>query len=161
MSVVAFIKNMRGMGFSLEDAVRAAEAYEAAQDPAPTMKTARQQRNQRYYEGHKASEKRLKASYSDVSDASPPEEKVSPTPPSKTQTPTPFTPLKGGVSPSRIAELAETVWALQPVVGGKRKCTRPDVAKAAKAAVNRGGALDEIETACRAFYALPGCTEDG
>ena len=58
--------------------------------------------------------------------------------------------------------LAERLWALQPVTGGKRKATKPDVANALKAALKRGGDADEIERALTAYYRLPDCRkEDG
>lgn len=62
MSIVAAIRDMLAKGFTVEQALSAAEAFEAAQMPP---RTARQERNRRYYESKKASEKRLKASYSD------------------------------------------------------------------------------------------------
>lgn len=49
-------------GFTMEQALAAAEAFEEAAQP---KRTARQERNARYYQSKKASEKRLKASYSD------------------------------------------------------------------------------------------------
>jgi hypothetical protein len=58
-------------------------------------------------------------------------------------------------------ELVETLWSLQPVTGGKRKATRPDVAKALQAALDRGGEPADIEAAFRAYYALPDCRKDG
>lgn len=62
-----------------------------------------------------------------------------------------------GVDPA----IVETLWACQPVCGGKRKATRPEVAKALSAALKRGGDPAAIEAAFRAYYALPDCTRDG
>lgn len=86
---------------------------------------------------------------------------VSPTPPSyqPSPEPTPFTPLKGGVSPSQRKELVEAIFALQPVVGGRRKSGRPDIDKALGSALNRGGASADILAALTAFYALPASLE--
>lgn len=57
--------------------------------------------------------------------------------------------------------LVETLWACQPVCGGKRKATRPEVTKALAAALKRGGDPAQIEAAFRTYYALPDCTRDG
>lgn len=57
---------MLAAGMGADAIVKAVEDMEASATP---VKTARQMRNARYYEGRKASEKRLKASYSDHSDA--------------------------------------------------------------------------------------------
>lgn len=68
MSVIASaLKHMLAAGMAHEDIVRAVADMEAAAAP---MKSARQLRNARYYEARKASEKRLNASNSDVSDDS-------------------------------------------------------------------------------------------
>lgn len=87
---------------------------------------------------------------------------LSPTPP--IQEPTPFTPPKGGEFPPPkhdIADLAGELWALQPLAGGKRKATRPDVEVALKAALKRNGKPEDIRAAFRAYYRLPDCTKDG
>jgi hypothetical protein len=68
MSVVAAIRQMLDAGLTVEQALVAAAAFEGNVQPA---KSARQERNARYYD-RKASEKRLKASetsYSDDQDA--------------------------------------------------------------------------------------------
>lgn len=70
MSVTAFIRDLMSKGFTMEQALIAAESMEATSTP---QRTARQERNRRYYEAHKdelASKRRLKASESDVSDGS-------------------------------------------------------------------------------------------
>lgn len=56
--------------------------------------------------------------------------------------------------------LAEALWLAQPVTGGKRKTTRPDVAKALHAAIERGGDPQDILAACQAYYALPDCRKE-
>lgn len=86
-----------------------------AKDSAPA-RTARQERNARYYEARKereeASEKRLKASYSD---ASPPlGSKVSPTPPSYTPNPPPVRPPKGGLTTPQILSNAGAMASATP-----------------------------------------------
>ena len=59
-----------------------------------------------------------------------------------------------------VTPVAESLWLAQPITGGKRKTTRPDVVKALNAAIGRGGDPDQILLACRAYYALPGCRKD-
>lgn len=66
MSVTAAIRKLLADGFTMEQALAAAEAFEDSMAP---QRTARQERNHRYYE-KKASEKRLKASEPSKSDAS-------------------------------------------------------------------------------------------
>lgn len=66
MSVTAAIRRMLAAGLTVDQALIAAEAFEA-ETPAAPARTARQERNRRYYEA-KASETRLKASEQDVSD---------------------------------------------------------------------------------------------
>ena len=84
------VKHMLAAGLSADVIVAAVRDMETA--AVPSNRTARQDRNRRYYTA-KSSERRLKASYLDDSDASPlplsSETKVSPTPPSKTQPPIP------------------------------------------------------------------------
>lgn len=148
----AVLKKMRDMGLSFDQAIDLMETMEAS---APA-RSSRSERNARYYA--KTSEKRLNKT---PEQDAPLETKVSPTPPSKTQSPSPpLPPLKGVVSPPE-ADLAEQIWALQPVIGGKRRCTRPEVAKAVRAVLRRGADPAEVLAACRAFYALPASTEDG
>lgn len=70
MSVTAAIRDLIAKGFTVEQALEAAEAFEAAMTPA---RSARQDRNARYYQNKKAtkaSEKRLKASEPSYSDES-------------------------------------------------------------------------------------------
>lgn len=52
------------------------------------------------------------------------------------------------------AQEVETIWAFQPSPHGKRRSTRPDVARALEAARRRGGLQAEIEAGCRAYYGL-------
>lgn len=88
----------------------------------------------------------------------------SPTPPSSTnpnQVP-PYSPPADDFSAPDLRAVAEEIWLMQPVVGGKRKATRPDVLKALRAAVDRRGHdPSRIATACRAYYRLPDCRKDG
>jgi len=76
-------------GFSVEQALEAAEAFELETAATPT---ARQLRNKRYYDTHRASEKRLNASESDGSDAGFPFPKESPQTPKETPLSPPTTP---------------------------------------------------------------------
>lgn len=59
------------------------------------------------------------------------------------------------------ADIAEQIWLLQPITGGKRKATRPDVAEALKAAIGRGATGADILAALTRYYALPDCRKDG
>lgn len=58
------------------------------------------------------------------------------------------------------ADLAEQIWSLQPVIGGKRRATRPDVRKALDAALKRKGQPSDILAALQAYYRLPDCRKD-
>jgi len=103
LSVTSAIRRMIESGLTLEQALIAAEAFEAENDNQPVLNK-RQERNRRYYENRKASEKRLNSDDQDVSDAgaglsSP--EGSSPTPPSpKPLQSIPPSPPKGGSSPT-------------------------------------------------------------
>lgn len=91
MSTVAFIKNMIDLGFSAEDAIRAAEAYEATAANAPRARSKGADRQARYEE-----RKRQKASESvrpDDSDVTDEADASLPLPPSP-QTPQPPTPSR-------------------------------------------------------------------
>jgi len=82
LSVTAAIRRMMDRGLTIEQALIASEAFEAEMAPEQPILSKRQARNKRYYEGKKASENRLKTSYSDDQDADSlsPKER-SPTPP--------------------------------------------------------------------------------
>lgn len=98
MTVTAAIRRMLDAGLTIEQALIAAEAFEAESVPIEVMPSKRQQRNKRYYERLKSSEKRLNAPEKDVSvgDALPP----SPGPLSPPPTPPPIIPQ----TPSTIRE---------------------------------------------------------
>ena len=64
-------------------------------------------------------------------------------------------------SAGSFASVAESIFLAQPIVGGKRRSTRPDVAAAFEAAIKRGGRPVDIARAVRAYYALPDCQRDG
>lgn len=88
----------------------------------------------------------------------------SPEPPSTTSNLSncpPIAPQKQGSGGVETSALAERLWALQPVVGGKRKATKADLGRALKAALGRGGDPANIEAAFAAYYALPDCRKDG
>lgn len=101
MSVVNFIRRLTDAGLSYEDALLAAAIYEEDMAVRQPTKSAGAVRQARYLEN-----KRQRASQNDARDTSDandgvtsPETKVSPTPPSKTQTPEftpPIVPPKGG-----------------------------------------------------------------
>lgn len=82
--------------------------------------------------------------------------------PDTVSAPTTFEPSgepSGEPAPSQ-ADLVETIWALQPMTGGKRKATRPDVKRGLDGALKRGGKPAEIVAALRAYYALPDCRKE-
>jgi hypothetical protein len=102
----------------------------------------------------------------------PPEKKVSPTPPSKTQTLiTPLSPPTADGSPQpecrsagevrkTLAEWAEEIWqAASP--RGRQRSSRKDVVRALEATVRRGNLPNPIPGAVRAYYASPDATKDG
>jgi hypothetical protein len=96
MSVTAAIRRMLAAGLTIEQALIAAEAFEVESAPQEPMRTKRQERNKRYYERLKASEKRLNSDDQDVSDGDAPSSSPVPLgPPSQTlppiipQTPSP------------------------------------------------------------------------
>lgn len=151
MTVLAScLRELMAAGLCGEALVEAIARIEAEQAP---MRSPRQERNRRYY-----ASKRLKASYSDVSDVS--DAKKNPPDPLKENNPS--SPPKGGsVSPSEIKISAERIWAAQPIFEGKRRSTRPDVLRALTAATNRGGSLPDVEVAAEAYYRLPGSAEQG
>ncbi|GEC40122.1 hypothetical protein JOH52_002808 [Sinorhizobium meliloti] len=109
MTVSAAIRRMLAAGLTIEQALVAAEAFEAEAAPQEPVLSNKQARNRRYYERLKSSEKRLNADDQDVSDAgdepsSP--EGSSPTPPSpKPQSSIPPSPPKGGSSPTGVDQV--------------------------------------------------------
>lgn len=126
MSAVKFMKRMLDAGFSLEDAMKAATIFEeevlsSRLSPAQTSgRTARQERNRRYYEARKgsaasdeASEKRLKTSEnktraSETSEQDDPSPSLPPSP----QTPQPPThPPVEKTTRVRAAKRAPEDWA--------------------------------------------------
>jgi hypothetical protein len=93
IDLAATIDAMKASGMSADDIVRALACVQVAETPTST-RTARQERNRRYY--LKASEKRLKASEQGVSDGDVMPQKESPqTPKEKTEPPKENTPLRG------------------------------------------------------------------
>jgi hypothetical protein len=130
MSIASAIRRMLDAGFSIEQALLAADVFETESQVPPYLDK-RQARNARYY-AKKASEKRLNSDDQDVSDAadllsSP--EGSSPTPPSpKPLQSIPPSPPKGGSSPADF----EIFWAGYPHKVGKR-----DAEKAFSKAIKR------------------------
>lgn len=122
MSIAVAVKHMLAAGMDADAIVAAVDEMESAQQP---KRTARQERNRRYYQKRKAdaSEKRLNKTVKTVSDAldTPSSPEVSPhTPlPNPSNPNTPFAPLKGGSSPTKSGEFAE-FWSAYPHKVGKR-----------------------------------------
>lgn len=118
MSVSAAIRRMLEAGLSIEQALIAADAFEAEMKPLEPVLTKRQARNKRYYDKKKASDSRLNSDDQDVSDdqdagddlSSP--EGSSPAPPSPNPLQSiPPSPPKGGSSPADEAISAYTAMA--------------------------------------------------
>ncbi len=109
MSISAAIRRMLEAGLTIEQALVAAEAFEAESALPEPVLSKRQARNKRYYERLKASEKRLKSSetsYSDGGDGLSSPEGSSPTPPSpKPLQSIPPSPPKGGSSPTAVDQV--------------------------------------------------------
>lgn len=144
MSITAAIRRMLDAGLTIEQALIAAEAIEAEMLPA---RTARQERNRRYYEKRKASEKRLNKTVSDASDVSD-AKTLSPEVPPHTPLPNPSnhnppSPPKGGSSPAGFDQF----WAIYPNRVGKR-----DAEKAFAKAIKRAD-LDTILAGLRRYVA--------
>lgn len=59
-----------------------------------------------------------------------------------------------------FSDLTDHLHLAQPKTAGKRKTTRPDVEKAAGAALKRGARPTDLIQAFRAYYALPDCRKD-
>lgn len=124
MSISAAIRRMLEAGLTLDQALIAAEAFEAETIVQEPVFSKRQARNRRYYERLKSSEKRLNVSETSDSDDDKtllPPEGSSPTPLSpKPLSSLPPSPPKGGSSPTDF----ETFWAKYPHKVGKRDAER-------------------------------------
>lgn len=134
MSITAAIRRMIASGLTFEQALIAAEAFEAEIQQEPNL-TKRQARNKRYYDSRKASELRLNSDGQDVSDGQ--DAKVSLSSPSgsfpKPLSPNPHlsippSPPKGGSSPADEAieaysAMAKTAGlsAIRSVSGNRRR----------------------------------------
>ncbi|URQ76185.1 MAG: hypothetical protein NBV76_05340 [Candidatus Ochrobactrum gambitense] len=117
MSVSAIIRRMLEAGLTIEQALIAAEAMEQEIKPA---RTARQDRNRRYYE-KKSSEKRLNKTEQDVSDVSDvvsPKKETSPTPPKEKITPSTISEANAS-SISLETEFEQQFWPAYPRRVGK------------------------------------------
>ncbi|MDX3926758.1 MAG: hypothetical protein QHC90_13265 [Shinella sp.] len=119
MSIASAIRRMLDAGLTIEQALIAAESFEAETRTDGIELTKRQARNKRYYDSHKTSEKRLNSDYQDVSDGadgllspvgSPP---IPPSP--NPQSSVPPSPPKGGSSPAGFADF----WSAYPHKVGK------------------------------------------
>lgn len=154
------LRELVALGLSAEQVLRVAEANEGEKTrSAGAIRQARYRARQ--------AEKEQGDVTSDVTcDASP----VTPPPlaPSP-QTPQPHTPPPGEQSRTRkgralakpeMVALVDRIWQLQPVTGGKRKATRPDVERSLRSALDRGGEPDDIVAALSAYYRLPDCRKD-
>jgi hypothetical protein len=170
MSVTAFIRRCLDAGMPVDIALTAAEAFEAEVTVyAPPVRSRGAERSARY-RGRKRDESVTKRddvtpSVTERDEITPlPLSPTSPEPPSSTnpnQVP-PYSPPRQKSDEPDLKAVSEEIWQLQPVVGGKRRSTRPDVLKALRAAVERRGQDPaRIVTACRTYYRLPDCRKDG
>lgn len=178
MSIASFIQRCLDAGMPMDMVLKAVAAFEAEMPVyVPPERTKGAERAARYRANKRDGVTETVTDRDDVTlsvtkrDEVTAEAKVplSPTPPNPSKITPPFTPLKGGVSlPCAKADddglkaVSEEIWNLQPLVGGKRRATRPDVLKALRAAVDRRNRDPlRIVEACRAYYRLPDCRKDG
>lgn len=147
----AVVRELVRAGLEGEGLIAACERIEEA-DPSLTTRTARQERNHRYYETHKASEKRLKASYSDVSEAGSPSLEKGPAPPDpltpKTQ-PTPSPPIVPPAPKSAREELAVVLDAehAAAVVEHRQRIGKPMTRRAGMLLARRFAQCDDPNAA--------------
>lgn len=167
MSVIATaLKHLIAAGVSGDDLVRAVAEMEAAVAPTPPARTARQERNRRYYEGRKSeggaserlkpSEKRLNASETSEQDASPLPLPSSPqTPQQPTPTPGVRLPARKGLSRVDLARGFLAFWQAYP-----RKVGKDAAAKAFAKAMGRITEDDPLTVILTGVErALPGWTD--
>lgn len=136
MTVSAAIRRMLDAGLSIEQALLAAEAFEAEMQPVEAVLSKRQARNKRYYEKKKASDYRLNSDVSDdldVSDgvadlSSPSGSSPKPLSPNPHQS-IPPSPPKGGSSPAGFDDF----WAIYPNKVGKRDAEKAFVKASSRA----------------------------
>lgn len=155
MSVSAAIRRMLEAGLTIDQALIAAEAFEAETFVQEPVTSKRQARNKRYYERLKSSEKRLnvsETSNSDGGDFLPSPEGSSPKPLSpKPLSSLPPSPPKGGSSPTDF----ENFWAKYPHKVGKR-----DAEKAFSQAIRRDSVdaiMDGLDRYARKTDDRPWC----
>ncbi len=148
MSVSAAIRRMLEAGLTIEQALVAAEAFEAESAPVQPVLSARQARNKRYYDSKKASKSRLNSDDQDVSDdsddsdggAAPPSDKENPPNPLKKLTTTQTSSLRSDVparAPSKPTPRSELLVVLDAnhadaVIEHRQKIRKPISAHAAK-----------------------------
>lgn len=157
MSVIATaLKHLIAAGVSGDDLVRAVADMEAAAAPQTPARTARQERNRRYYERTKASERRLNASETSEQDASPLPLPSSPqTPQQPTPTPGEILPARKGASKADIARGFLEFWQTYP-----RKVGKDAAAKAFAKAMGRIAEDDPLAVILAGIErALPGWTD--
>lgn len=178
MSAASFLKKMRDMGLTIDQAVELMEAWEegsAASMPVYDPREAKRAYDRERMRAKRDGEKVVRQSCdsrNDIGDVTP-ETKVSPEPPSKTQTPTPPSPPKGGSSPKSIkaidpespgpgrpiSEVVDEIWTISPP-RARQRSSRADIERALRAAVARGGTETRIVAALRAYYASEDATKD-
>jgi len=157
MSVIATaLKHLIAAGVSGDDLVRAVAEMEAAAAPQAPTRTARQERNRRYYERSKTSEKRLNASETSEQDASPLPLPSSPqTPQQPTPTPGEILPARKGPSKADLARGFLAFWQAYP-----RKVAKDAAAKAFAKAMGRITEDDPLAVILAGIErALPGWTD--
>jgi hypothetical protein len=171
LSIANLIRSMGAAGASPEVIAIAVEALEAAAIDGNSRRTSDRERKRRQREKSRDCPVTVTGQKRD-GHGTPPETKVSPTPPSKTQTLiTPLSPPTADGSPQpecrsagevrkTLAEWAEEIWqAASP--RGRQRSSRKDVVRALEATVRRGNLPNPIPGAVRAYYASPDATKDG
>ncbi|MCZ3377444.1 hypothetical protein [Rhizobium sp. AG207R] len=134
MSVSAAIRRMLEAGLTIEQALVAAEAFEAESIPVQPVLSARQARNKRYYDSKKASKSRLDSDNQDDSDdsdggAAPPSDKENPPNPLKKLTTTQTSSLRSDACPEaeKSAPASPTVIELPATRGELVAVSQADI----------------------------------
>lgn len=172
MSTVGFIKRMVSAGFSYEEALIAAEAFEAEVYTMQPAKSAGAIRQARYVE-----RKRHSASLNDANDGSDacevvPDKEVSPTPPSRklTLVTPPIVPpvggdlLEGKTDEKPVAQpdwkiLIDRVWQVMSAAA-RRRTSRADIEAALRSALRRGHDPALIVVGLETYYRSPDATKN-
>jgi hypothetical protein len=146
----ALLRKMADMGLTLEQAIELMETMEAGASPSPRSANAERQARFRAKRSESVTDN---VTSNATSDAPLP----SPTPPSNTKNPTPFTPLKGGVSPSRsdpasCQALSSEIWQITPK-RGRQRSGKASLDRAVAAVLRKGADPARVLAGIRGCYA--------